>query len=615
MVITKKTWVLFITSALVSVACWFYWSHSEFAFVNLSVNKSQAFDIAKNFLQEERSVDRGSFQQATILSAATAADRYLQKTLGFKKTLKFFVDHDLDMFFWDIRFFQEGEKEEFRVRVSSATGEIIHFRHIIDDAAYREETTSQKAENLAKKFLSEKFLLDFHQYTFHEKNIRQYDNRVDYSFAWRKTKIDIPWSEDDDSGTAKLLTGVTISGDDVRSFSKSYLSIPDQFSRFIAQQKQTGDFLSSLFLFLYYGLIVIAIFFMVMQHSHLIMQRTKYFYLWIAGLLFTLSLLHIINHLPYLLHQYPTTSSLGIYFFQIGVSVFIGSLFLYAVFVALALSGESLHRKNFPHHPQGGFLHYLLSSFFSKSVGSLIIMGYLTAIIMLGIQAIALELGRQYCGVWVERLQLPQVSTAYFPFLIALTIGIRASLTEEITFRLFGMNWAKIFFKNTLFAAFLMSVIWGFGHTHYPIFPSWFRGLEVSILGFFLSYVFLKYGIIPVVIAHYLFDVFWGSAAFLFGQARAFDTYTCLLILLFPLFFAIIAFIRNETDQEKTLTCFLGKNQRYNLKILLSFLKSSESQNEKSMDEIEKDLLRHGWDAILVQEAITQHKQINQNVK
>jgi len=602
--ISKKTWTFFIIGALISLACWLRLSYSDFSFVDLAFDKTHAIDIAKQFLSEKEKVDASSFKTAVTLGFRSDTDRYLQKTIGFKKELEFFNQHGINPFYWSIRFFRESEKEEFYVNVSSSTGEIMSFGHTLENTAARKYIDAKESEVIAKDFLSKNFGFNFSQYIFKEKNEKKRDNRTDYTFVWRKKDVDIPWSDTPDSGTAKLLTRVTVSGEDTLSFVKNNFSIPDGFSRFIRKSQQSGQILSIFFVIAYYLLVMMATFFVVTCRNHLVMQKTKKFFIASSVILFVLSILYSLNNYQSFLSAYPTTSSLKIYFTQLVANVVFASFFLAVMVLMPALAGESFQRQNFPEKKEGGFLHYLLSSFRSRAVGSLIVLGYFTAIMMLGIQAVAFHFGRQYCGVWTERLQLPQLSSSYFPFLAAFIIGVRASFVEEVTFRLFGINWGKRVFKNVIVAAIAMSLFWGFGHTNYAVFPMWFRGIEVTLLGFLLSFVYLRYGIIPVIVAHYLFDVFWGSSGFLFGQAKSFDFYSCLFILLLPLFLGIIAFIKNNSDQEKPLSYYLGKHQKYNLRVLLAFLNNPENTSGKTPEEIKKELLKHGWDAAVIDEAL-----------
>jgi hypothetical protein len=206
--------------------------------------------------------------------------------------------------------------------------------------------------------------------------------------------------------------------------------------------------------------------------------------------------------------------------------------------------------------------------------------------------------------VWTERLQISQASSSFWPFLTALAISFRAGVSEEIFFRLFGINWGEKLFKNVLVACVVTSLIWGFGHTHYPIFPAWFRGLEVTCLGLLLSFFYLRHGILPVVVGHYLFDAFWGCAGFLLGKSQPFDFWTCALVVGLPFLLGIICFVANKPNIEKPNVLVLKKTQLFNRDVLISFLSDPKNVQGKTTDQLRKDLCDNGWDGVVVDEAL-----------
>ncbi len=602
----KKTWIVFILLSIISIILWIRVSYPEFSFINLSISKKSALKIAKEYITKKEGIDPSKYQTAIILDSKIDTDRFLQKTLGFKKEIIFINEHKIDLFRWLIRFFREKEKEEFFVSISSKTGEVLSFYHTIKDTDKRDKANMEESQALARNFLKKTFQINFNQYILKEKLAKKHDNRTDYSFIWKKKNVQIPWSDAQNSGTAKLVTKVTTSGKDILYFSKNALTIPDQFSRKIESSKQSGRILTGIFIFLYYALFSTAIFFVLTQRNYLAMHITKNFYIGIAVFVVFLMIIFNFNNLQDLLFGYNTQSTFKIYFSGLTLHFTIAALFLGMTLSIPGLAGESLHEQDINRKKEGGFLYYITSTFLSRNVFRSIILGYLVALIMLGIQSFLFYLGRKYFQVWVERPQIPQLSSSIWPFLTAFIIAAKASLNEEITFRLFGINWGKRVLKNTLFACILMSVLWGFGHTHYQIFPMWFRGVEVSFLGFFLSFVYLRYGIITVVIAHYLFDAFWGCAGFILGKAPLFDFLSCLFILLLPAIWGIIAFLKNKPDTKKEVLWKFNRHQLYNMDILKSFLSSPENKENKNTEQLREELLSHGWDPAIIDKAMNE---------
>ena len=248
-------------------------------------------------------------------------------------------------------------------------------------------------------------------------------------------------------------------------------------------------------------------------------------------------------------------------------------------------------------------MYYLTSTFLSRQVSQTIVLGYLVFLIMIGIQAAAFEIGYRHLGVWTERTWMTDLSSTYFPFLSAFILGFQASFVEEITFRIFAISWIKKLLKNTFLACFFASLIWGYGHSTYLVFPMWFRGIEVTCLGLFLSWVYMNYGIIPVLVAHYAFDVFWSSASYLLGTTHPFYFYSSLGVLLLPLAISLAAFVVNKPQEQKQLRWKLNKHQVFNLGVLTNYVKNEQKLHNKTKAELRNEFIAHGWDIAVVETA------------
>jgi hypothetical protein len=280
-----------------------------------------------------------------------------------------------------------------------------------------------------------------------------------------------------------------------------------------------------------------------------------------------------------------------------------GICFLAFCFVMPGIAGESLRSEVLPENKFSSFLYYIKSSFFNRGLTKAVLLGYLVWVIMLGLQAIIFYNGQKFLGVWREFEILTYFSSAYIPLLSAFVIGATASLNEEITFRLFGISLTKKYLRNSILAIIVTSVIWGMGHTLYAIFPVWFRIIEISLIGIFYGFIFIRFGLIPLIVAHYLFDVFWCSAAYILGRSTWYLFYNAIGLLCVPLIFAVVAYFVNKGEQEKQALETLDKIQEYNLEILTTFVSAKRSQGY-SADTIKEELIRNNWDHLLVNLAI-----------
>ncbi len=604
MKINYRTWIVFFVLTILSFFIWFKLSYPQLAFVDFSINRSEALTIARDYIRkEDPTIDQ--FKSAIVFTLEKQSNQYLQKTLGFTGLKEFVKDNDFDMFFWLIRFFKESQKEEYRLTVSSATGEVTSLSHTIDETASRPTISQEEAKEKAKTFLQNKFHIDFEKYAISTDAKNSLDNRVDYSFTWRKNGIEIPWSKEKNSGIGKLVTGVTVSGNDILSFAKNTFIVPDQFNRDLGIRRNTGQNLSTLMRIIYTILFAGAVFFVVVRRNHLAMHNTKKFYLGIATIAFLLSIASEFNQFQVILFDYPTTSSFIDYLGRHFVHVTIDALLYSIALLMPSLSGELLQFEIFKNTRGGSFLHYIQSTFLSRSVTQLIFIGYFACVILLAMQSILIKFGQNYLGVWVEYDWMTHLSTGYLPFLTAFTIGYMASFYEETMYRLFAISWGKKIFGSIFVAVLLSSLIWGFAHSSYPVYPMWFRGIEVACLGIFLSFIYLRFGIIPVIVTHYLFDAFWTNASYLLGNTKPFYFYSSLMVLLLPLIFGIVAWMVNRKEEIKPLRWHLNKHQLYNLEILKSYLKLHPDQFQgKEKEQIKKEISSHGWDVAVVDIAL-----------
>jgi len=600
MKISAKEWVLFILIALLCFGIWYKFEYPQFSFIDLSVDKKEALLKTESYLSS-LGVNPKEYLKAVVFNTDDWADRYLQKTLGLKSEEEFIKKHGLELFSWRVRFFKELRKEEYILKISPASGKILSFNHLIEDIESREILEKEAARQRAGEFLEKTYGVNLKEYEFHEEQARRYERRIDYSFSWEKKGVYIPWKKEE--GGAKLLIGATVSGNEIRGFYRNVLDIPEKFQRYIENQFSLGEYIYSFYFLIFILLVTCAVFIVLKRKHTLVLGLCKKWYVYLAIFFFITNLLYIFNNIQNILIGYPTGAYLSTFFGVYLVKLSINIIFLTVVFIMPGLAGESLYSESAGGNKYSSFLHYIKSTFYSRSVTRSIIFGYLLFFIILGFQAAIFYFGQRYFGVWKEWMKLTQFSSAYIPFLSAFIIGSNASLSEEVVFRLFGISLGKRYLKNTALAVILISLIWGFGHSGYAIFPVWFRGIEVSLIGFLFGFIFIRYGLIPLIVAHYLFDVFLGVAAYVFGRSSAYLFLSSVSLLTIPLAFAAASYFMNKEEKENEIKIALNPTQEYNLNILINFISTKKSQG-LSVDKIKRELIYYNWDPALVDLAI-----------
>lgn len=602
MKISLKEWFLFILIAALSLSLWYKFSYPQFAFIDLSINKKEAVVKAQEYLVSQ-GINPQDYLKSVVFSSEDWADIYLQKTLGIESEEKFIRQHGYEFLSWKVRFFKEFQKEEYILYLSPKSGNILHFEHKIEDIEPRETLEKDVAKAKVQDFLMKTCRLNLNEYDFHEEKVKRYDKRTDYIFSWEKKGVYIPWKKE--QGGAKLLTGATISGEEIRSFYRGELDIPEKFYRYIERQLIFGEYVSSFSFIFFMGLVLLAIVLLIRKRQSVTLRLAKNWFIYSAVFLSLTNIAYILNNLQLVLDNYSTSASLASYIGIYLLQGLMGVLYLSVSFTIPGIVGGTLEEEVFRDKRENLLLHYIKSTFCNRGIARNILFGYVLFLILLGLQAVIFYLGQKYMGVWRQWIKLTQFSSAYIPLLSAFTIALIASLTEEIVFRLFGISWAKKYLKNTVLAVIFISLIWGFGHTQYAIFPVWFRGIEVSILGFFYGFIFIKYGVIALIIAHYLFDVFWGVAAYILGHTLPDLFIGSIVLLALPFAFAVFSYLVNRQEKEREIKLALDVNQKYNLNILVNFISLKKSQGY-SAEGIKTELTAHGWDYTLVDLAIAE---------
>jgi len=472
---------------------------------------------------------------------------------------------------------------------------------LIEGLEYRLDLGKDAAKLNSELFLKNNFNIDLEKYDFHAEKIRRYENRTEYSFSWEKKGVYVPWKQG--QGGAKLLVEVTVAGDEVREFYKNDLELPDKFLRYIENQLVLGEYLYRIFYFLLLGLLVCSISIALRRKQDFVPRLTKKWYYYISGFLVVVNVVDILNNLQNIIMVYPTSASPNSFLGLSLMRVLFNISFLALSFIMPGIAGESLCSEVFPKNKYSAFFSYIKSGFFNRGMASSILLGYIIWVMMLGIQATIFYFGQKYLGVWREWHTMAYLSSSYIPLLSMFVISITASLKEEIIFRLFGISLAKKYLQNSILAVVIISFIWGLGHSMYAIFPVWFRTVEITLIGIFYGLIFLRFGIVPLIVAHYLFNVFWCSAAYILGQSTLYLFIGSVGVLFIPLGFAGIAYFLNREKQEKQSYLILDKIQEYNLQILITFIATKKNQGVSS-NVIKEELIRYNWDHTLVNLAI-----------
>jgi Type II CAAX prenyl endopeptidase Rce1-like len=465
------------------------------ASVNFKVTRSAALDQARSFaVSQGASLD--GYQSSIVFNVDDDPKTYLEREVGLEQANRL-MSSEVNVWFWDVRFFKPLQREEFRVRVDPA-GRMVGFGHILEEAAPGARLERPDALARAQAFLRDALHAPLENYAFlpEESNSTARPNRTDWSFTWERTGFR--------AKDAPYRLNVQLAGERIAGY-QEYLKVPEAWLRSYARLRSSNDFIEELALIPYALLLGAAISVVLALGRHGTIR-------WSGGLKLGLfiTLLYFVNQMnqwPLTRAGYDTNGSYSSFVLgQIGVAI-ATSVALALLVVIAVLPGEPLYRAGQPDRLRLGAAFSLpglrTKEFFCSGVIGLCLAGA-----HIGYVVLFYVIGRR-AGVWAPQdLQYSDTLSTALPWLYPLTIGIYAAASEELLFRLFSVRFLLRSTNSRILAVVLPAFAWGFLHSNYPQEPAYTRGIEVGLIGIVAGLVMLRWGILATLTWHYTVDAF-----------------------------------------------------------------------------------------------------------
>lgn len=419
---------------------------------------------------------------------------YLEREVGLREANRLMLS-ELNIWYWEVRFFKPLQEEEFEVRVSPS-GRIVGYDHKIEEARAGASLQRDAAQSVAQNFLSAKLGMDLQGWDPlpNEANSKKKPNRLDWAFTWEKHGFrakDAPYH-----------LQVTVQGDRIGG-SKEILKVPDAWQRSYLRLRSTNDTLELIFTVLYIALLVVAVWFGI---KLTLQGQTRWRGAILLGLLVTgLLFLQGLNDWPLWGADYNTKASYGSF-----LAGKLGGALLFAVLSALTITivlpgAEPLYRSFWPERLRLSKT-FTLRGLRSKEFFSAAVVGLSLAAVHIG-YVVAFYVVAGHFGAWApQEVNYEESVNTLFPWISGAAIGLLASTNEEFTFRLFAIPFFTKFTKSRWLAVIVPAFLWSFLHSNYPQEPAYTRGIEIGLIGIVAGIVMLRWGILATLIWHYTVD-------------------------------------------------------------------------------------------------------------
>lgn len=503
--------LLWLLAALVGafVAYRYFFRAFPEASVDFKVTRGAAVDRARNFASAQ-GVSLQGYQSAVVFDVDDDTKTYLEREVGLQEANRL-MSSDINVWYWQVRFFRPGQKEEVRVRVDPK-GRIVGYDHIIEEAAPGARLERAAAIDRAQQFLTQALHIDLANYAFlpDEATSVARPNRTDWTFTWERKDFRVK--------EAPYRLQVAIQGDQPGAYLE-FLKVPEDWQRSYARLRSSNNFIETIALIPYAVLIgaALSVLIMLARRGLVHWKSVLALGLFITALYFAMQL----NQWPLVRAEYNTNNSYASFVASEFVRALVESVSV-ALLVLIAFApGEPLYRADQPNQLRLGsaftFAGLQTRQFFCSGF-----IGLCLAAVHIGYVVAFYVVGRRF-GVWAPQdLQYSDTLSTALPWIYPLTIGIYAATSEEFLFRMFSIRFLMRVTRWRVLAVVIPAFAWGFLHSNYPQEPPYIRGIEVGTIGIVAGWVMLRWGILATLTWHYTVDAFLSSLSLMRSQ----DVYT-----------------------------------------------------------------------------------------
>lgn len=511
---------------------YFYQAFPE-ATIDFRITRDEARVRAESFLLQ-RGLDVGTYRHSAIFSFSNEAKTFLERELGMEGTSAV-IGAPVRLWRWSNRWVRELEKEEFRVDYTTE-GELVGFRHLVEEDAGGANLDQAAARALAEQFLALAARRDLVDLEFVESSTEQRPHRTDHSFTWKLRDFEIE--------EATYRYEVDIQGDLPGRY-REFLKIPEAWSRqyeeLRSRNEATGLVAGSLMTLTWLAMLI---FLALSIRGQDVRWRTALVF---GGVAFGLTTLSQLNNLPVAEFYFDTTDTFGSFISdQVFNSLLIG-LASGVLITFLVAAGEPVYRRRYGHHVSLTEL-FLPDGIRTKRFFLGTIVGLAaTAAFMAYVTVFYVVAGK--LGAWAPAdIPYREMVNTYIPWVVVLLIGFLPAVSEELTSRAFSIPFFERYLKRQWAAVLVSALIWGFAHATYPQQPFYIRGIEVTIAGIGFGYIMIRWGLLPVLVCHYTIDALWTAMILLRSSNAYFVTSAALSvgIMLLPLLVSGIFYARNR---------------------------------------------------------------------
>ena len=538
-------WFLLVALSIAAAVFAFRYFGEAFPLVTLDLRMDRETALAQGQTLADRfGWGPEDFVQASSFGLDSGVQNFVELEGGGKPAFARLLEEGLyHPYTWRVRHYREKETTETLIRFTPA-GRPWGFRERLPEDQAGTTLQGEAAQTLAEQRAASDWEVDFGSYELVEQSQElRPEGRIDHTLVYEYSRRII--------GEGRYRLRLVVSGDRFTELTH-FIWIPEDFERRYAEMRSSNDtigLVGSLAMGLIYilGGCLIGLFFLLRQGWVLWKQALKW------GLLVAfLQGLVVLNQLPLAWMGYDTALSRQGFLATQVTGAALQFVILGVLLTLSFIAAETFTRRAFPRHIQ-------LWKSGSKGIANTtpmlgrVVAGYLLVPLFFGYEVVLYFLSNNFLGWWTpsDALLQPDILANYFPWLSAIAISFQAGFWEECLFRAVPLAGAVLlgrrFGKTGLWvvgAMIVQALIFGAGHAPYPTQPAYARVVELIVPSLFFGAIYLAFGLVTVVVLHYVFDVVWFAIPLFVSAAPGIWVDRGLLILLALAPLAVIGWVR-----------------------------------------------------------------------
>ncbi|MCK4464595.1 MAG: CPBP family intramembrane metalloprotease [Bacteroidales bacterium] len=543
------TWIVIVAIAVVSAIYAFnnFDKANPIVSLDIKMNRETALEKAA-FLAGESFLGPLDYKTAAVFTNDERFQNFVELEAGGLEKFTEVLETGLySSYNWKVRHFMEHETNEVTFYFTPR-GDIYGFFEKLADSEKGAALEEEDALKIAIEETQKHWNVNFAGYELVEESKEEVESgRIDHSFVYER--------HDKQIGEGRYRLRLMVSGDKLTQV-KHFAKIPEEFDRRYTEMRSQNDLVATfgaVGLVVIYGLggVIIGLFFLLRRRQIIWKPAVIWGSIIALGSVFLVSL----NVIPLSWFSYDTSVSAGNFITNIIVGSLLGALGVGAMITITFMAAEGLGRMAFPHHVQ------LWRVWGSQAGGSLSLLGqtmtgYLFMVIMIGVDVLFYVVTKHF-GWWspAGNLSDPNILANYMPWFNSVAISLQAGFWEEALCRAVPLAGIVLLTRNSRHKKFwiilvliLQTFIFGAAHANYPQQPSYARVLEMVIPFVIMGLIYIGYGLIPAIIAHYAIDVFWISLPLWVASSPGiwFDRIMVIFLFFVPLWVVLYFRLKNK---------------------------------------------------------------------